>query len=116
VAGLDATARVPKTQLPTDVSYAGHTHDDRYYTEAEADSRFVNATGDESISGVKTFTSAIAVTGTGKAAGCFYAGTTEPTNTTRLNYDGHLHAKAFGTGRFKIEYNADSESLDFNFV
>jgi hypothetical protein len=75
----------------------------------------VGTTGDESISGTKTFTSAIAVTGTGKAAGRFYAGTTEPTNTTRTNYDGHLHAKAFGTGRFQMEYNPDTESLDFNF-
>ena len=76
----------------------------------------VNTTGDESISGTKTFTTALAVTGTAKAAGRFYAGTTEPTNTTRLNYDGHLHAKAFGAGRFQMEYNPDTESLDFNFV
>jgi hypothetical protein len=29
-----------------EVSYVGHTHDDRYYTESEADSRFINTTGD----------------------------------------------------------------------
>jgi hypothetical protein len=52
-------------------------------------------TGAQTFAGVKTFSTAIAVTGTSKAAGQFYAGTTAPTNTTRLNYDGALHATSF---------------------
>jgi hypothetical protein len=55
----------------------------------------VNLTGNQTVGGVKTFSTAIAVTGTDKAAGQFYAGTTAPTNTTRLNYDGALHATSF---------------------
>ena len=79
------------------------------------DSTVVRTTGNQSLGGVKTFTTALAVTGTSKAAGRFYAGTTNPTNTTRTNYDGNLHAKGFGTGRFMMEYNSATESLDFNF-
>jgi hypothetical protein len=55
----------------------------------------VNTSGDQTVGGVKTFSTAIAVTGTSKADGQFYAGTTDPTNTTRLNYDGALHATSF---------------------
>lgn len=76
----------------------------------------VSLTGDQSVAGVKTFSTALAVTGTSKAAGRFYAGTTDPDNTTRTNYDGKLHATGFGSGRFVMEYNAATESLDFNFA
>lgn len=76
----------------------------------------VSLTGDQSVAGVKTFSTALAVTGTSKAAGRFYGGTTDPSNTTRTNYDGKLHATGFGSGRFVMEYNAATESLDFNFV
>jgi len=53
----------------------------------------VNITGNQTVEGVKTFSTAIAVTGTSKAAGRFYAGTTDPTNTTRVNYDGNFHVR-----------------------
>lgn len=76
----------------------------------------VSLTGDQSVAGVKTFSTALEVTGTSKAAGRFYGGTTDPSNTTRTNYDGKLHATGFGSGRFVMEYNAATESLDFNFV
>jgi microcystin-dependent protein len=55
----------------------------------------VNDSGDQNVAGVKTFTTALAVTGTSKAAGRFYGGTTNPTESTRLNYDGALHATSF---------------------
>lgn len=60
----------------------------------------VNTSGDQTVGGIKTFSTALAVSGTDKAAGQFYAGTTDPTNTTRLNYDGALHATSVTAGSF----------------
>jgi len=37
-------------------------------------------------------TNNLTIQGTNKSAGYLYAGTTDPTNTTRLNYDGHFYA------------------------
>jgi hypothetical protein len=37
----------------------------------------------------------ITYTGITPTNGSWYGGSTDPTNTTRLNYDGHLHAAAF---------------------
>ena len=43
--------------LNAGISSTGHNHDNYYYTEAEADGRFVHLIGDESIAGIKTLTS-----------------------------------------------------------
>ena len=50
------------------------------------------------------------ISGTTKTAGYFYAGTTNPTNTTRLNYDGYLYA----TKIYNAVYNdiADFQEVD----
>jgi len=43
-------------------------------------------------SGESSFSSNLNIAGTTKTAGYLYAGTTDPTNTTRLNYDGYFYA------------------------
>ena len=40
-------------------------------------------------------TNNLTIQGTNKSAGYLYAGTTDPTNTTRLNYDGEMYATSF---------------------
>lgn len=44
--GTETRVNGTLTQGGTAVSLSGHTHDDRYYTEAESDSRFANVAGD----------------------------------------------------------------------
>ena len=51
-AGSVAWANV--TGKPSTFTPSSHTHDDRYYTESEADSRFINASGD-TMTGPLTF-------------------------------------------------------------
>jgi hypothetical protein len=52
-----------------------------------------SATGNTVVAGI------LSVTGTTKTAANFYAGTSDPTNTNRLNYDGYLYGtKFYGDG------------------
>lgn len=78
-------------------------------TNTQLDTNFINIntdlsnavyiTGNQTIAGTKTFSGNISITGTGKSAGQFDAGTVAPTNTTRLNYDGNFYAtNFFGNG------------------
>jgi hypothetical protein len=39
--------------------------------------------------------------GTARTTGCLYGGTTNPFSSTRLNYDGHLHATLFNANSFQ---------------
>jgi hypothetical protein len=95
------TVNVPATNLSvTGGTTAGPTINSSTGTNATIPTASASAsgavtTGDQTFAGVKTFGTALAVTGTSNAAGRFYAGTTNPTNTTRLNYDGALHATSF---------------------
>ena len=68
-----------------------HTHDTRYYTETEADNRFVNVDGDTmtgplTVNGISTFNNPVQVNST-------------------LNIQ-----------NFQLQYNASDESLDFIYV
>jgi phage host-nuclease inhibitor protein Gam len=46
VTGSATMTNLGSIEITTTVANNSHTHDDRYYTETEADSRFVNASGD----------------------------------------------------------------------
>jgi hypothetical protein len=87
-------------------------------------SEVVRTSTNQSIAGIKTFTTAVTITGTTKAGGYFYAGTTTPSNNTRLNYDGYLFATRLyeGTTRVSLSghthddrYYTESE-IDMNWV
>jgi hypothetical protein len=56
------------------------------------DTLYIDLSGNQTITGVKTFAN-IVINGTTKLAGYFYSGTVDPTNTNRVNFDGHLYAK-----------------------
>jgi len=55
---------------------------------------YVNHIGERTSNHGVVFDNTISISGTTKAAGFFYAGTTDPTNTNRLNYDGNLWVNA----------------------
>ena len=58
------------------------------------DNTVVRTSGDQSIGGVKAFTGRISLLNlaTTRVIGSFYAGTENPLSSTRLNFDGNLHA------------------------
>jgi len=66
-----------------------NTNGFRFYTGG--DGATVNALTINSAQNI-IVTNNLTVQGTNKSAGYLYAGTTAPTNTTRLNYDGYLYA------------------------
>jgi hypothetical protein len=56
--------------------------------------------------GLINFAGPVNITSTTKTAGYFYSGTTDPTNTNRLNFDGNLYATTF--------YASGSNSTNWN--
>ena len=61
------------------------------WSQASIFGSFVPSTGG-TFTGPVAFSNNLSVTGAGKAAGAFYAGNVNPTNNTRLNYDGYFYA------------------------
>jgi len=89
---LNNDSRLSDARTPT-----SHTHDDRYYTESEANSRFLNVTGD-------TMTGAISMT-TGAS--------THPGNSTptALSY-----GKLTGYGSFFINADTDGSTTEYLYL
>jgi len=111
-----------KTNLGlTGTSNTTHYHDSRYYTESETDTLLAGksstshnhdsnylgitakATDSDKLDNLNSSqflrsdandetTGSLRISGTSKSAGYIYSGSTDPTNTTRLNYDGYLYA------------------------
>ena len=95
-----STAAVARTNLGlTGNSNTTHYHDGRYYTETE----LTNGATDLVLGTLK-------VDGSTKADGYLYDSTLDPSNTTRLNYDGYFYA----TRVYNAVYNdiADFQDLD----
>jgi hypothetical protein len=97
VAESGATAR--ESMGLTGNSNTTHYHDSRYYTETEMSDG----------STITAVINRIKLNGTTKADGYLYAGSTDPTNVTRLNYDGYFYA----TRVYNAVYNdmADFQDL-----
>lgn len=73
---------------------------------------YMNGTAANYLAGSTTFGTNLGITGTTKAAGFFYAGTTDPDSTTRLNYDGNLYVTKLYVGGVLVdglELNRDTK-------
>jgi hypothetical protein len=87
----------------TDFAAATHNHDNTYLKLTGG-----TITGSLTVNNDLTAASNFRVTGTTKADGYFYAGSTSPSNTTRLNYDGYLYA----TRVYNAVYNDYAECFE----
>ena len=75
--------------------------------------------GDRGVTAGSTTPSFIEYNGTTKTAGQFDGGSTAPTNTTRLNYDGNLYATTFygeGTGLTGTASNLTANVANFEVI
>jgi len=75
--------------------------------------------GDDAPSGLtagETDSGYLIYSGTSKVSGQLYGGTTDPTNTTRLNYDGNLHVNEATAVNFNsisdIKYKENIQKID----
>lgn len=55
----------------------------------------------------------LSITGTTKTDGYFYAGSTAPTNTTRLNYDGYLYASGLYSAGTAVSVEGHSHATEY---
>lgn len=108
VTGTATMTNLGSVEITTTVANNSHTHDDRYYTETESDSRFANVTGD-TFTGDVTFNNQVNV----GSAGLNVGGTTHSFIEFMDNY--HLSSPfqrsfglEYGTGDLVIENSSSS--------
>lgn len=122
------TAAVPEsgnlyyTQARFDAAFGAKSTDNLteglnlYYTQARFDAAFIAKSTTNLSEGTNLyFTNAralAAISGNAtKVAGQFYTGTTNPTNTNRLNYDGYLYATRLYSGAIQVATLSGTETL-----
>lgn len=89
------TEKATKTYVDTKVAGTIATGTDRAVAVYDGTSNIVASGVYVDASGNTTVGGNLKVSGTTKAAGSFYAGTTTPDSTARLNFDGEMYASKF---------------------